>query len=989
MDTHVRSDELFTREEVLQGLHGRRASKLLHQIEAATARAIKSRQQIAAVTGGFIERSLKHGEKLLEESISDQEKWFGSFKEPEGDNLLSLQQIERYSQAWGYLVPESPPLQAAVARLLGRKYRIQYDSVPFTRLALDLDSEKVKQAYQDLYNETLDHIYEQQIGFAERLRWQWSQLGKRLDTLPPFWIAFSYSLMGNFTEAVVILPIVTAAVGTIAGLYLLIGLGFANLLTIHAMAEALVRSGSIEYRNSFLGRMTFSFLGPVGSRLAYFNSIAQWFLVVLAGHVGLSQTLSHVVGLPTAFWVVLWAAVLIYRLWRIEHSFSISNDILLGIATVGMIIMLSIIALANRQPNFWASLATPHEGNAIDLTMLAAALGGILFIFYGHNAIPLSAKLVLPRDPSGRSFISGSMAGLLVAVTIEAFWLISIHAALPASALLHHAHTALEPLGEHLGTGVTIAGVLTLILFIAMDGMGASDALFNLIREQIPVVSHFLGSLAKNQGRLIFYRRNLLDSIRPRVGITYLGLNHDHPKFRIDVQVDYTVKRFDITVADHWELSTLFDQIPELKRQNYHLLLEVLNTDDEHSRFLITTALGVSHEKSKIQTGFNLIESLNMRSRERNLLYWLMTQGEGTIADAVEAGLGTEEEVSAQFSLLEQQHMAKRIDNGSAENNWYYQLQWTKRRHSRLPSSILQNLETMYKPPMPAAPPEKQPTWLQKHRLALSEHINDGVHSELGGFILGVLPVVAAALLTLVLLAIGKASFIGILGAGGVLTLILASGILPMLLLRSSRSKGQHSPSGHWNLLGSPWVVVAIYIVFMGLLLMHGLVIWEGVIARASALIVAGIVLLSTLLIIRHGAFRRRLAIEIKDDLRPGRHSHLRIMLGGQPLEFPIEFTSQADHEVVETTTNVLPDFSSLKRIKLTLPAIDASELKVWAHRVTPEGDSEPLPIRMLIELNGEQRQFDLGLSGGQILLPLKDVTPLQINLEETEVELL
>ena len=47
------------------------------------------------------------------------------------------------------------------------------------------------------------------------------------------------------------------------------------------------------------------------------------------------------------------------------------------------------------------------------------------------------------------------------------------------------------------------------------------------------------------------------------------------------------------------------------------------------------------------------------------------------------------------------------------------------------------------------------------------------------------------------------------------------------------------------------------------------------------------------------------------------------------------------------------------------------SELKVWAHRVTPEGDSEALAARAAVRLGNEASEFDLALSRAQMVVPV------------------
>ena len=66
-----------------------------------------------------------------------------------------------------------------------------------------------------------------------------------------------------------------------------------------------------------------------------------------------------------------------------------------------------------------------------------------------------------------------------------------------------------------------------------------------------------------------------------------------------------------------------------------------------------------------------------------------------------------------------------------------------------------------------------------------------------------------------------------------------------------------------------------------------------------------------------------------------------------------------------------VPALSSLRYAIFQLPAGQAQELKVWAHKVTAEGDSESLPTLLEVHCGDECTRFDLRLSDGQVLLPL------------------
>jgi hypothetical protein len=87
----------------------------------------------------------------------------------------------------------------------------------------------------------------------------------------------------------------------------------------------------------------------------------------------------------------------------------------------------------------------------------------------------------------------------------------------------------------------------------------------------------------------------------------------------------------------------------------------------------------------------------------------------------------------------------------------------------------------------------------------------------------------------------------------------------------------------------------------------------------------------------------------------------------------------------IRAATGTVPSFSSLRYVNFRLPATQARELKMWAHKITPEGDSEGLPVWLEVHCGGEKKEFDLKLSGGQVVLPLNgEACRLTITLTES-----
>jgi hypothetical protein len=74
---------------------------------------------------------------------------------------------------------------------------------------------------------------------------------------------------------------------------------------------------------------------------------------------------------------------------------------------------------------------------------------------------------------------------------------------------------------------------------------------------------------------------------------------------------------------------------------------------------------------------------------------------------------------------------------------------------------------------------------------------------------------------------------------------------------------------------------------------------------------------------------------------------------------------------VVTAASGELPDFGDLRQMQVELKALEARDVKIWAHHVTPEGQSESLPVLAEIRCSDAVCSADLRLTGGQAVLPL------------------
>jgi hypothetical protein len=161
-----------------------------------------------------------------------------------------------------------------------------------------------------------------------------------------------------------------------------------------------------------------------------------------------------------------------------------------------------------------------------------------------------------------------------------------------------------------------------------------------------------------------------------------------------------------------------------------------------------------------------------------------------------------------------------------------------------------------------------------------------------------------------------------------------------------------------------------VYAVFLGIVLLHGLVIWQEPLERALALgeVVAVVVL--TVHLVRRGAFAPRAVVELRQESRDQDTANLYVTAVGRVCAARVRL-DYADGLQRWAVQGFIGTFSELRAASLEVPAQAARELKVWAHRVTPAGLSEPLSVRLAVLDGADVRRIDLAAHSGQIVVPL------------------
>jgi hypothetical protein len=240
-------------------------------------------------------------------------------------------------------------------------------------------------------------------------------------------------------------------------------------------------------------------------------------------------------------------------------------------------------------------------------------------------------------------------------------------------------------------------------------------------------------------------------------------------------------------------------------------------------------------------------------------------------------------------------------------------------------------------------------------------------------FLLSIIPIIVVFLVTEWLFFAQTQSFTSVLAFAGVLGNSLVGGIFPVLLLISSRRKGELVPEVVIKHLDRPFLLAGIYSLFVGILLVHGLFIWDSAIARCSAIAVAVLALGTTLVIINSGALIPRTVVELREELGLSGKTLLQITAGGKPRTTAIRLGYGSGEQQYEDSAVEVSALSKLRYAICQLPTKQIKqkeELRVWAHRGNVSGNYESLPALLEVYQGDKKMQFDLKLSGGKVLLP-------------------
>jgi amino acid permease len=492
----------LSREELLGGLPARRASTTLAAIEGRTARLAAKARQAAALY--LTATAAEERERAFLDALA-------AGRDLPAGKGPTVQDLERFAPEWAPLVPADPGVRAAVAHLLGGKYRFTQAQTPGLRAALGLDTQPVREAYERQQKRPIESIYVPQMTGGERLRWAWARLASWIENLPPFWVALALTLPAG--PGLLALPIAVADVGPLAGIAILVVFGLINMLTVAALAETVARSGITRFGLGYLGQLVSDYLGNAGSIFLTVASLANMFLALLVFYLGVAGTLAGATRLPAELWLAALFGVGLYFLSRKSLNSTVASALIVTVIVASLLIIIPLLALPHVRAENLAYVRLPFVGGQpFDPSILRLVFGVMLTNYFSHMLVANFGRVVIRRDPSARSWIWGSVTAIAVTTLISCLWIALVNGAIPAQVLAAEAGTALVPLAAQVGPAVLALGSVVVVLSLGMATIHISLGVYYLIQERLPARAPG----ADERGRFLL-------SISPVIGVFLLA----------------------------------------------------------------------------------------------------------------------------------------------------------------------------------------------------------------------------------------------------------------------------------------------------------------------------------------------------------------------------------------------------------------------------------------------------------------------------------
>jgi hypothetical protein len=198
-----------------------------------------------------------------------------------------------------------------------------------------------------------------------------------------------------------------------------------------------------------------------------------------------------VVGAATGTSAMIWVGVLfavnLFFLRRRDLDSTVATAIVIGAVNVGLLLAISALGVAHLSVHNLLAVHLPFVGtHPAGVAVVGLAFGVVLIAYFGHTSAGNVAKIVLERDPGGRSLLRGAMAATATVIVLYSIAVVAINGAVRAPVLVGYTGTAIKPLADVAGPAVNVVGAVYVTLAIGLGSIYISLGMFNQVREWLP-----------------------------------------------------------------------------------------------------------------------------------------------------------------------------------------------------------------------------------------------------------------------------------------------------------------------------------------------------------------------------------------------------------------------------------------------------------------------------------------------------------------------
>lgn len=307
-----------------------------------------------------------------------------------------------------------------------------------------------------------------------------------MENLPPFWTAFSLTFTETVGATILALPIALAGIGPIAGVVILLVLGAVNLITIMGIVEAITRNGNIRYGSGYFGHLVADYLGNVGTVALSATFLIMLVLMSIVVYIGVPSTLADSTGIPVTVWAGVLFLIVFLVLRQESLGATVASSLVIGIVSIGLLVVMMLLALPHIRSENLLYARIPFINQAFDPSILQLIFGIVLSAYFGHTSAANAAKVVLRRDPSGRSLLWGNIAAMGCVTILYSIWVIVVGGAVAPDVLVSTVGTVIKPLADVAGGAIYIFGTIYVVLSMGITILHCSLGLYNQVHEWLP-----------------------------------------------------------------------------------------------------------------------------------------------------------------------------------------------------------------------------------------------------------------------------------------------------------------------------------------------------------------------------------------------------------------------------------------------------------------------------------------------------------------------